>query len=67
MRRELTERVLAAAAGEPVEVAIERYIEERGTSIERLERLVEALRTEGVTDVAAATVAVRQLRSALFS
>jgi glutamate dehydrogenase len=65
-RAQLTERVLQGGGGdEPVEVTIDRFLLERETAMGRLERLVANLRAEGMPDVAAATVAVRQLRAAL--
>ncbi len=65
VRSELTQRVLAAGDGGGVEESIDRFLGERADAVARLERLVTTLRSEGVRDVAAATVAVRQLRAAL--
>ena len=41
LRREVTERVLLAAPGEPVEQAIEHFLSERADAVARLERLVD--------------------------
>ncbi|MEO9175647.1 MAG: NAD-glutamate dehydrogenase domain-containing protein, partial [Gaiellales bacterium] len=65
LRREVTERVLLAAPGEPVEQAVEHFLSERANAVARLERLVEGLRNEGMEDLAPSIVAVRQARAAL--
>ena len=65
-RAQLTERVLGSAGGEPVEETIDRFLGEREAQVTRFARLVAHLRADPVGDVAAATVAVRQLRSALL-
>jgi glutamate dehydrogenase len=65
LRREVTERVLLAAPGEPVEQAIEQFLSERADAVARLERLVEGLRSEGLEDLSPLIVAVRQARAAL--
>ena len=65
VRREVTERVLAASHGEAPDETIERFLADRGEPLSRLERLLETLRAEGLTDLAAATVALRQVRAAL--
>jgi glutamate dehydrogenase len=64
VRREIAERVLALDHGD-VRAAIDAFLESRADAIGRLSRTLAGLRTEGVPDVAAATVAVRQLRAAL--
>ena len=63
-RRELTEQVLVAGRGAPVDEAVERFLSERAPAVARVERLVASLRADGVADTAAAMVGVRQLRSA---
>jgi glutamate dehydrogenase len=65
LRREVTERVLLAAPGEPVEQAVDRFLSERANAVARLERLVEGLRSEGLDDLSPLIVAVRQARAAL--
>ncbi len=64
VRREIAERVLALDDGD-VRSAIDAFLESRADAIGRLTRTLAGLRAEGVPDVAAATVAVRQLRAAL--
>ena len=63
-RRELTEQVLVAGRGAPVDEAVERFLAERAVAVARVERLVASLRADGMADTAAAMVGVRQLRSA---
>ena len=63
-RRELTEQVLVAGRGAPVDEAVERFLSDRAPAVARVERLVASLRADGVADTAAAMVGVRQLRSA---
>jgi glutamate dehydrogenase len=66
VRSELTERVLGAGTADSVEEAIESFLADRADAVARLERLIGTLRAEGVPDVTAATVVVRQLRAALL-
>ncbi|HET6175055.1 MAG TPA: NAD-glutamate dehydrogenase [Gaiellales bacterium] len=63
-RRELTEQVIVAGRGAPMDEAVERYLAERAVAIARVERLVTSLRADGMEDTAAAMVGVRQVRSA---
>jgi glutamate dehydrogenase len=65
LRRDVCERVLLGAPGEPVERAIERYLAARADAVARLGRLVEGLQNEPIDDLAPAIVAVRQARAAL--
>jgi glutamate dehydrogenase len=65
LRREVTERLLLAAPGEPVEQAVEHFLSGRASAVARLERLVDGIRSEGMTDLAPSIVAVRQARAAL--
>jgi glutamate dehydrogenase len=65
LRREVTERLLLAAPGEPVEQAVAQFLAGRASAVSRLERLVESIRLEGMTDLAPSIVAVRQARAAL--
>jgi glutamate dehydrogenase len=65
LRREVTERLLLAAPGEPVEQAVEQFLAGRANAVARLERLVESIRVEGMADLAPSIVAVRQARAAL--
>jgi glutamate dehydrogenase len=65
LRREVTERLLLAAPGEPVEQAVEQFLAERANAVARLERVVESIRSEGMADLAPSIVAVRQARAAL--
>jgi hypothetical protein len=65
-RREVAERVVAsldsgAGAAAPDE-AVERYLEERGEAYRRLQGFMRMLALEGVSDLSAVTVAVRQVR-----
>jgi glutamate dehydrogenase len=65
LRREVTERLLLAAPGEPVEQAVEHFLSGRAHAVARLERLVDSIRSEGMADLAPSIVAVRQARAAL--
>jgi glutamate dehydrogenase len=65
VRAELTQKVLEEGASADVDESIERFCSAREESLARLERLIGTLRNEGLNDLAAATVAVRQLRAAL--
>ena len=65
IRRDVTERLLRGSQAGSIEETIELFVGERTAAMERLERLISSLRADGVTDVSAATVAVRQLRAAL--
>ena len=63
-RRELTEQVIVAGRGAPMDEAVERFLAERAVAVARVERLVASLRADGMADTAAAMVGVRQVRSA---
>jgi glutamate dehydrogenase len=63
-RRELTEQVIVAGRGAPMDEAVDRFLAERAVPVARVERLVASLRADGMADTAAAMVGVRQLRSA---
>jgi glutamate dehydrogenase len=63
-RRDLTEQVIVAGRGAPVDEAVERFLAERAVAVARVARLVASLRADGMADTAAAMVGVRQLRSA---
>jgi glutamate dehydrogenase len=63
-RRDLTEQVIVAGRGAPMDEAVERFLAERGAAVARVERLVASLRADGMADTAAAMVGVRQMRSA---
>jgi glutamate dehydrogenase len=65
LRREVTERLLLAAPGEPVEQAVDRFLAERASAVARLERLVGGIRADGMEDLSPSIVAVRQARAAL--
>ena len=65
LRREVTERLLLAAPGEPVEQAVDRFLSDRANAVARLERLVAGIRSEGMEDLSPSIVAVRQARAAL--
>ena len=63
-RRELTEQVIVAGRGAPMDEAVDRYLAERAVALARVQRLVASLRADGMADTAAAMVGVRQVRSA---
>jgi glutamate dehydrogenase len=63
-RRELTEQVIVAGRGAPMDEAVERFLAERAVALARVQRLVASLRADGMEDTAAAMVGVRQVRSA---
>ena len=60
-RRELTEQVIVAGRGAPMDEAVERFLAERAVAVARVERLVASLRADGMADTAAAMVGVRQV------
>ncbi|HEU4528175.1 MAG TPA: NAD-glutamate dehydrogenase [Actinomycetota bacterium] len=62
-RRQIAERVLAEAPGLDPDEAVEAFLASRGEVLERLRRFMSALAVEEVSDLAAATVAVRQIRA----
>jgi len=63
-RRELTEQVIVAGRGAPMDEAVTRFLAERSVALARVQRLVANLRADGMADTAAAMVGVRQVRSA---
>jgi glutamate dehydrogenase len=63
VRRLLTEKVLEEAGGAPIDQAVTVFLESRAESVERLNRFMKSLATEGVSDLAQVTVALRQIRS----
>jgi glutamate dehydrogenase len=63
-RRELTEQVIVAGRGAPMDEAVTRFLSERAVALARVQRLVANLRADGMADTAAAMVGVRQVRSA---
>jgi glutamate dehydrogenase len=63
-RRRATERVLAEGEGTEPDEAVEAFLTSRAAVIERLRRFMSAFALEEVSDLAAVTVAVRQIRGA---
>jgi glutamate dehydrogenase len=63
VRRQLAERVIAEGGTAPVEEAVDRFLERRAERVARLRRFMKGLATEGVTDLAQLTVALRQIRA----
>jgi glutamate dehydrogenase len=63
VRRQLAERVIAEGGTAPVEEAVDRFLERRAERVARLQRFMKGLATEGVTDLAQLTVALRQIRA----
>ena len=63
-RRDLTEQVIVAGRGAPMDEAVDRFLAEKAVAVARVERLVASLRADGMADTAAAMVGVRQMRSA---
>ncbi len=65
VRRQLAQKVLAEAEGRDVQVedAVDEYLERRSEAYARLSRFMRTLAMEGVQDLAAVTVAVRQIRA----
>jgi len=62
-RRRLAERALMHAEGIGVDEAVERYLASNEDVRGRLGRFMRALAVEDVSDLAAVTVAVRQIRA----
>ncbi len=62
-RRRLAERVLAHADGRPVEEGLRDFAERHDDPTRRLARFMRGLALEEVSDLAAVTVAVRQIRA----
>jgi glutamate dehydrogenase len=63
VRRQLVERAAAESQGEPVDEAIETFLQRREEEFARLQRFMRGLAMEGVTDLAQLTVALRQVRA----
>jgi glutamate dehydrogenase len=63
VRGQMAERVLSESPGAPVEDAVAAFLEARAEAFSRLARFMRALAVEEVSDLAAVTVAVRQIRS----
>jgi glutamate dehydrogenase len=63
VRRQLVERAIAESDGEPMDQAIERFLERREEAFARLQRFMRGLAMEGVSDLAHLTVALRQVRA----
>ena len=62
-RSQIAERVLAESPGTGPEDAVAAFLASKGAVVERLRRFMSALALEEVSDLAAATVAVRQIRA----
>jgi glutamate dehydrogenase len=62
VRREAAERALSSENGKAPEAAVEAWLAGRAEARERLERLMRELDAEGVDELSAVTVAVRQIR-----
>jgi glutamate dehydrogenase len=62
LRRQVAERALAHGEGLPVDDAVAGYLEARGDATMRLGRFMRGLALEEASDLAALTVAVRQVR-----
>ena len=62
-RRQITEHVLSEGGGLEPDEAVEAFLSTRAGVIERLRRFMSAFALEEVSDLAAVTVAVRQIRS----
>ena len=64
LRRQMMETVLAAAEpGQAVDDAVESFLLDRGEAYGRLQKFMRALASEGVSDLAQLTVALRQIRA----
>jgi glutamate dehydrogenase len=65
LRRQLAERVLEGAVGQSADAAVDGYLVRHARGEGRLIRLMRLLVRDGVTDTAAAIVAIRQIRALL--
>jgi glutamate dehydrogenase len=65
LRRQLAERVLEGAVGQSADAAVDAYLVRHARGEGRLIRLMRLLVRDGVTDTAAAIVAIRQIRALL--
>ena len=64
LRRRVAERVLTQEGGRlPVDEAVETYLASQRDALSRLRRFMRGLAHEEASDLAALTVAVRQVRS----
>jgi glutamate dehydrogenase len=63
LRRQVAERALAHGEGAPVDEAVAAYLAARGEATARLGRFMRGLALEEASDLAALTVAVRQVRA----
>ncbi|MGQ0670526.1 MAG: NAD-glutamate dehydrogenase [Actinomycetota bacterium] len=63
VRRQLTQRVFAQADGRPVQEAVDAFLQTRSEPHARLSRFMRARAVAGLDDLAALTVAVRQIRA----
>ncbi|MFB3738472.1 MAG: NAD-glutamate dehydrogenase [Candidatus Velamenicoccus archaeovorus] len=63
VRRQVAERILREAPGVPVAEAVRAFLDARNDVSQRLARFMRSLAMEGVGELAAMTVAVRQIRS----
>jgi glutamate dehydrogenase len=63
VRRLATEKVLDEAGNRPVDDAVAAFLDSRSEALARLSRFMRALALEGANDLAAMTVALRQVRS----
>jgi glutamate dehydrogenase len=61
LRRLIVERVLAVSADAEARAAFAKFVSESEVEIGRMNRLMKALRRDGVSDSAAVVVAIRQL------
>jgi len=62
-RRQIAERVLSEGVGLEADEAMEAFLRSRAPLVERLRRFMSAFALEEVSDLAAVTVAVRQIRA----
>jgi len=62
-RRQIAERVLSEGDGLEADEAMEAFLRSRAPLVERLRRFMSAFALEEVSDLAAVTVAVRQIRA----
>jgi NAD-specific glutamate dehydrogenase len=63
VRQRIAERVLAEGADLDPDAAVEAFLSSRAAVVERLRRFMAAFALEEVSDLAAVTVAVRQIRT----
>jgi glutamate dehydrogenase len=65
LRRQMVEKVLEHAQGQPVDEAVESFLLDQAEAFTRLEKFMRGMSMEGITDLAQLTVALRQIRSLL--